>query len=192
MTSFRHGGFTQLDGFAIERSRNIKWETLWAACRATSECCCFTCRGEVRPRVSTIDYTQTYQTGTSDFLWTGSACNSESSEKANRTCPCVWLMQTINSLQLHRGRESWNSQFGCSPPSAELRWSEGLLKNPSCVCTSGSLFPHQSCWDVEVLEAALARLWNPQIMFMTELYAINARENNHYMCVCLPVRPMWV
>lgn len=97
MTSFRHGGFTQLGGFAIERSRNIKWETLWVACRATFECCCFTCRGEVRPCVSTINYTPTYQMCTSDALWTEPACNSESSEKPNRTCLRVWLMQTINN-----------------------------------------------------------------------------------------------
>lgn len=193
MTSFQHGGFTQLGGFAIERSRNIKWETLWVACRATSECYCFTCRGEVRPRVSTINYTWTYQMCSSDILWTEPACNSESSEK-DRTCLCVWLMQTINSASsvsnyTASGRTG-TLPLGVSP----LQQSSGGLK--ACwripVVLAHEAFPHQSSWDVEVLEAALARLWNPQIMFMTELYAINAKENKHYMCVCLPVTPMWV
>lgn len=183
MTSFRHGGFTQPSGFAIERSRNIKWETLWVACRATFECCCFTCRGEVRPSVSTINYTQTYQMCTSDILWTEPACNSESSEKPNRTCLCVWLMQTINSAPSVSNYtvsvSTGTLTLGVSPLQQS---SEGLLKNPSF-----SLFPPQSCWDVELLEAVLARLWNPQIIFMTELYAVNAKKNKHYMCVCLPV-----
>lgn len=49
MTSFWHVKFTQLDGFVRDRSRNIRCETLQFACRATFECCCFTCsRGEVK------------------------------------------------------------------------------------------------------------------------------------------------
>lgn len=54
MTSFWRVKFTQLDGFARDRSRNIRCETLRFACRATFECCCFTCsRGEARQRVPT-------------------------------------------------------------------------------------------------------------------------------------------
>lgn len=87
--------------------------------------------------------------------------------------------------------EYLNSQFGCFPSSVELWRSEALLKNPSCACAS-SPCPRQSRWHVEVPEAAFVRLWKPQTMFMTDLYAINAKENNHYMCVCLPARPMWV
>lgn len=49
MTSFWHVKFTQPDGFARDRSRNIKCEPLRSACRATFECCSFTCiRGEVK------------------------------------------------------------------------------------------------------------------------------------------------
>lgn len=54
MTSFWRVKFTQLDGFARDRSRNIRCETLRFACRATFECCCFTCsRGEARQWVPT-------------------------------------------------------------------------------------------------------------------------------------------
>lgn len=54
MTSFWRVKFTQLDGFARDRSGNIRCETLRFACRATFECCCFTCsRGEARQWVPT-------------------------------------------------------------------------------------------------------------------------------------------
>lgn len=162
MTSFWHGGFTQLDGFARERSRNIKWETLWFACRATFECFCFTCRGEVRQCVAITNHTESdgkTHTCALDILWSQHADSSESSE--NRKMFAYFqliLLQTINrvwsiadytasfsSIQGEWGAgmcEYWGSGFGCFPSSAERRQAKGGWRFP-VVFAREAVFPWQ-------------------------------------------------
>lgn len=72
--------------------------------------------------------------------------------------------------------------------SAELRWSEGPLKNPSC--TRGSPVPQRAAETYRSWRQCWYGFGTPQMMFMTELYAVNAKESKHYVCVCLPVRPV--
>lgn len=158
-----HSGMVDLHSWMglQESSRNIKWETLWFACRATFECCCFTCRGEVRQCKSIINHTEWWEnvanTCTSDILWSQHADSGESGEKERRMCTYFWIIlpQTINRVSgvADYTTSSSSIQGECGAGSVgvwilklllrvfplfsgvQAGWRQ--LKNPSCVCAGG-------------------------------------------------------
>lgn len=116
----------------------------------------------------------------------------------NRMCICFWLMQAINKVSPVSNctispRIQREYGVGCVwvwVPKLSV-WVFPLFSGAQAVWRP--VEESQLCLrEFPVSPSAFVRLRKPQIMFMTDLYAINAKENNHYMCVCLPARPMWV